>query len=124
MRPWRCELPISRISINIVLINRIFVNVHFFIGGFDTLLPQSQSMPNGSREVQQRMPESDAESTSYRIYDITECMGPPAGFKQDLPPHIKHRSRSPTLVIVDGDSGEPRVRENPWFDGTRMGKLS
>src|ERR1700730_14346656 len=65
MWAWRCEPPISPIHINIVFISQIFAMVPFVIGGLDSLLPQSQSMPNGSREVQQRMPEPDAESTPY-----------------------------------------------------------
>src|SRR5215831_2887152 len=121
MRAWSCELPISPISINIVLISQIFVNVHFFIGGFDTLLPQSQSMPNGSREVQQRMPEPGAGSTSYRIYEIKAHH---AGSKQERAPDKSQGSTRFVLLIVDAGCGEPGAGENPSLVRARIGNLS
>src|ERR1700719_2783239 len=67
MRAWRCELPISPISKVIVLISQIFLNVCFVIRGLDILLSPSQFMPNGSREVQERMPEQDAERIFHSL---------------------------------------------------------
>src|SRR4051812_32110193 len=60
MRARRCEFPVGPIPVSIV-----------FIGRFDTVLTQSQSMPNGSREIQQGMPEPSAEGTSHST--ISRC---------------------------------------------------